>query len=200
MNENQVKWLEDIIIACLITQPNILSSKDGRSLSFTIEERKERVLLDYIDRYQLNSNLYYDQQNHQCEIRPSIMLERILKEWLMNDLVTYLNPKHLRINTYLLWISLFGMKARNGVMLQTTLGIEQQYTLSVLFKEQFQIDLLQGGYFRIIPFSPILFKAIQLNRSIEEIMELSYMLPNKEKDSIKLLISEWEDERANYAY
>lgn len=192
--------LEDIIIAILLYQTDVRQNPNGRSLHFKLEKRKVPIFLDYLSRYHLKSQFLFDLDTLEGQVLPSIMLESVLRTWVSNNQVQSIDPLSLRINAYYMWIGLFAEKTINNVAIQTDLDPSIQYTLSQFFHQQFGVNLSQGRKMVIKPFSPIMLHAIQSNRPIEESMELSYLLPNKEKSFIKTLVTEWEEERANYAY
>lgn len=62
---------------------------------------------------------------------------------------------------FLTWISLFGRKMKNGVYISSTLGMEQQETISFFFEKIFNFKLILGGIIQIRPFYPVFLKAMQ---------------------------------------
>jgi hypothetical protein len=200
MTDKEREKFEDLVVAILLSKTKILKKTSGRSLRFELEERKISIFQDYIQRYHLSSQIEFNESKFVGAILPSIMLENILRTWVLEDRVRSINPLALRANTYYLWISLFGEKNENSVSIQTDLDPDIQHTLTYLFNQQFGVSLYRGNRMQIMPFSPIMLQAIKSNRPIEESMELSYLLPNKEKAKIKAAVTEWEEERANYAF
>ncbi|MFD5853587.1 hypothetical protein ACFWGC_25985 [Cytobacillus pseudoceanisediminis] len=200
MTDKTREKLEDIIVAILLSKTDIRKDKNGRTLHFVLKPRKIPVFIDYLERYNLHSQIVFNLSTLEGHVLPSLMLETILRSWVKNDQVQSVDPLSLRLNTYYMWMGLFAEKTPHSVAIPTDLDPSIQYTLSTLFHQQFNVPLTQGSMMQIKPFSPIMLQAIQTNRPIEESMELSYLLPNKEKDTIKQLVSQWEEERANYAY
>lgn len=200
MTDKTREKLEDIIVAILLSKTDIRKGKNGRSLHFELKPRKIPVFIDYLERYNLHSQIVFNLSTLEGHVLPSLMLETILRSWVKIDQVQSVDPLSLRLNTYYMWMGLFAEKTPHSVAIPTDLDPSIQYTLSTLFHQQFNVPLTQGSMMQIKPFSPIMLQAIQTNRPIEESMELSYLLPNKEKDTIKQLVSQWEEERANYAY
>jgi len=100
---------------------------------------------------------------------------------------------------FLTWISLFGRKMKNGVYISSTLGMEQQETISFFFEKIFNFKLILGGIIQIRPFYPVFLKAMQTNRSIEELLEISHLIPQKEREFLKKKVAEWEEETNIYA-
>lgn len=200
MTDKTREKLEDMIVAILLSKTDIRKGEYGRSLHFVLKPRKIPVLIDYLERYNLHSQIVFNLSTLEGHVLPSLMLETILRSWVKNDQVQSVDPLSLRLNTYYMWMGLFAEKTPHSVAIPTDLDPSIQYTLSTLFHQQFNVPLTQGSMMQIKPFSPVMMQAIQTNRPIEESMELSYLLPNKEKDTIKQLVSQWEEERANYAY
>ncbi|WP_282155761.1 hypothetical protein [Cytobacillus gottheilii] len=200
MTDKIKEKLEDLTIAILLTKTDIRQTENGRSLFFTLKERKVPILRDYLQRYQLKQQVAFDESSLTGYIAPSIMLEGVLRSWTLENRVSSINPLALGSNAYYLWISLFAEKAAHGVVIPSDLDPDVQHTLTYLFNQQFGVSLYRGSLMQIRPFSPIMLKAIKSNRPIEESMELSYLLPLVEKEEFKTLITEWEEERSNYAY
>jgi len=196
----EIKPLEDMIVAILLAEWEIQKDEQGRRLHFRLDRRKLNVFWDYLNRFKIIEYVSFDPITLNGYIKPSIMLERILKEWTGENQVQRIDPRKLRLNMYLIWVGLFAKKTFNGVAIKTSLGKEQQRTLAILFNEQFDSTLIVGNTIQLTPFSPILLRAVQSNRPIEECIELSYLLPQKEKKIIKQKIIDWEEERSTYAY
>ncbi|WP_028393943.1 hypothetical protein [Bacillus cihuensis] len=198
---HNVSALEDLIIAALIAKPYLVTNKEGRSLCFKLEERKIPILNNYIQHFHLTNYITINKPLLTGIIHPSIMLERILRDWTLEGYVQTINPQKTSLNMFLIWVALFGQKTEKSVIVSTDLGIEQQRTLALLFYNHFHSNIIcAGSYMQIKPFSPLFLRALQSNRPIEECMELTFLLPKKEKNIIKQQISEWEEERSTYAY
>lgn len=200
LTTKEIEKLEDMVVAILLSETNIHKSREGRGLYFKLETRKLDIFLDYLQRFNLHSQFEYDPLTLEAYVKPSLMLEAILKIWVWDDRVQVIDPSTLRLNAYFIWIGLFGKKINNGVAIPSDLDPSLQYTLIHLFYNQFKTNLYRGNLMQIKPFSPIMLQAINSNRPLEESMELSYLLPKKEKENLKKLVSDLEEERANYAY
>lgn len=200
MNKKEIEKLEDLIVAVLLSQTSIHKTHSGRSVVFKLKERKVSIFLDYLQRFNLTSQFEYSPLTLEAYIRPSLMLEHILKIWIKEDKVQVIDPSTLRLNAYFMWIALFGEKTTTGVAVPTELDSNLQYTLKNLFEDQFDTTLYRGQLMQISPFNPIMLHAIKSNRPLEESMELSYLMPQKEKEYLKEKVYELEEERANYAY
>ena len=192
--------LEDMIVAILLGNSKITRKPNGRCLYFKIDDRKTDILYSYLEGFRLEDQFNIDTWTGDFYVKPSIMLENVLKNWVLDDKVEVIDPLTLRLNAYYIWISLFGEKKPNGVSILTNLDSSLQYTLTELFKQQFGTKVYQGNTMHIKPFSPIVLHAFKSNRPLQESMELTYLLPFKEKEGIKKLVLEWENERATYAY
>lgn len=196
-----IKPLEDLIVAILLSEWDIQQCREGRCLHFKLERRKQTILEDYVHRFKLKENVVFDSHTSKGYIKPSIMLERVLKSWVEDNEVQAIEPRNLRLNMYLMWIALFGIKFTDRVVIQSSLGFNQQQTLSVLFNDEFQSMLIPGKMIQIKPFRFILLRAlVQASRPTDECIELSYLLPEKEKISFQQSIIDWEEEHSTYVY
>lgn len=189
-----------MIVAILLSKSEIKKNPNGRSLHFKLEQRKISVFLDYLQKFNVQSEFLFDPFTLEGSVRPSIMLESILKNWVSGNRIQTIDPLTLRLNTYFIWIGLFAKKTLQGTVIPTNLDLDTQYTLSRFFHQQFQSYLIPGHHMNIKPFSPIMLQTIKSNRPIEESMELSYLTPEKEKKAIRELVAEWEVERSNYVH
>ncbi|HER2025621.1 TPA: hypothetical protein VJR00_001875, partial [Streptococcus pyogenes] len=189
MTDKERERLEDMIIAILLSQPKIRHEKNGRSLFFKLDQRKIVIFLDYLQRFNIKSQFNFDYDSMEGQIFPSVMLENVLRKWVCHEHIQVVDPISLRLNAYYIWIGLFAKKTLNSVAIPTDLDIGLQHTLSRLFREQFETDLIPGNLMQIKPFRRVMLTAIKTNRPMEESMELSYLLPHKEKDEIKTLVA-----------
>jgi hypothetical protein len=194
------EYLEDMIIAILLTDSEIRKNPNGRSLHFRLDQRKIRVLVDYLKRFNLVSQFNFDTHTLEGYVKPSLMLETTLKTWAWDNKIQVIDPLSLRLNALYIWLGLFAKKTIHGVAVPTSLDSGLQYTLARIFLEKFKSHLIPGPYIKVKPFSPIMLNAFKSNRPIEESMELSYLLPKNEVTAIKALVAEWEAERSNYVY
>lgn len=191
--------LEDFIIAILLHECQILKTPQGKALAFTVEKRKEPLLRDYLKRFNLNSYVEFDSETLEGYLLPSFILERILRIWVKNDKVYVIDPSTLRINALFILIALFAKNNGNSVYIPSSLERDLQNSLAHFFELSFRTNLITGKLMKIKPFSPVVLKAIQYNRSIEESMEITHLLPSQEKEALKEMVLEWEKEISHYA-
>lgn len=201
MTDKEREKLEDFIIAILLNKADIRKEREGRYLFFQLKKNRKSIILDdYIKRYNLMNFIIYNEKKLTGYVRPSLMLESVLRIWTENGKVHIIDPISLRFGAYYMWIALFAERTPNGtIIIQSELEHQVQYTLSILFKEQFGVNLIPGNPLRITPFSPILIGSVKYNRPIKESMELSHLLPDKEREQLQNLITEWSKEREHYA-
>jgi len=189
-----VRSLEDLIVSVLFSKYDIGLSEQGRYLKFAIKARKLELLKNYIQRNEITSHIQIDENNLEVYIKQSIVLEKILREWTKERVVTGINPSNIRTNTFLLWICLFARKSSTGVVVETCLSIEIQKDIPYFFKNYFENSTLypKGKTFQIKPFYPVILRSIQQQQLAIENIELNYLLPQNEKIDFKYIMTEWE--------
>ncbi|MDX1806660.1 MAG: hypothetical protein R3267_06520 [Paenisporosarcina sp.] len=198
----QIKALEDLIIAVMLSKVELHQTSDGTELHFTVEERKHSVIQSYIKRFRLNDLVEYDSLTNTGRILTSLNLRKLLRDWTKDDVVDKFNPEKLRLSTYFLWIALFARKEDNNVYINSTLGPEQKKTLCYLFNNRISDSRLRPSEarFQIKNFYNLLILSLKEKRPIEESGELNYLLPSSDREKMTQLIMQWEEEYSNHAY
>lgn len=181
--------LENLIIVAIFSNGKIVETPNGKAVIFSIESRKTDILKNYIIKYKLEPYLSFDNANLKWTIKPSIISERLLRDWTLSGKLTAINPNKVNVNTFILWICLFGRKTERNVVLDINMSDSLQETIVEVFNRLFHGKLYRTQtFFYIKPFHFIMLKAIETKKMIPEIAELNYLLPNNErKEFIKKL-------------
>jgi hypothetical protein len=185
------KPLEDLIIAVFFSKCSIHQTSDGREVEFSVAERKIPYLLSYLERYKIKNHLRIDLKTGVASIKESVVLEKLLREWTKEGLVTAIDPRFVGTSTFLLWILLFGRKTKRNVAIDTNLSNTIRKDIPYYFEIYFKTTLYdKGSAFYIKPYFSVLAQAIQTQRPAIENLELNYLLPEKEVDDFKKIMKQ----------
>ncbi len=177
--ENSLKALNDLIVVILFSQNKDENNENHKGLVFELKERKETYLLDYIQLHNLESQVV--RLHGKWHIKQSVLLEKIVREWTTNGLVTGIDPRSVTSSTFFLWILLFGRKTFNSVALDTNLSESIKKDIPHYFNKFFSTTLyVKDKAFYIKPYHQVLLKSISSQRPARENLEYNYLLPDNE--------------------
>lgn len=195
---NQLEALENLIIATLLQEPLVTESPNGhiKNIQIPLEIGKEDFLNRYIARYKLENDvtILQDKDSHTLYLKSSLVIERIVRDWMTRGEVTGLNPSKVSSELFMLWICLYGRKTEKNVVIDTSLDEQVKQTISKFFHKYLHTNLIDKGIaFQIMPFTNILLKSYQEKRALEETKELNKLLTDKERNKLKTILIKWEE-------
>lgn len=200
MSYSKIKALDDFIVSVLLTKNTIEHTSSGRVLHFKLEYKKLPVFIEFISKNKLKEHIYFDIDSLKGFIKPSLSLERILRQWTQNNTVLYIDSNDIRVSSILTTAILFAKQTlEKKIVIPTSLGREQQQTLSNLVGQLMDIKIISGHHTIIIyPFSSLVLRALR-ERSMKECMELIDLCSYQEKEIVKRKVVKEEGEKNSYA-
>lgn len=203
MGNERIKSLRDLIIAILISDSEIKNTNsNGKQIFFTLEQRKQYILENYISRNHLENSVSIKQiDNTHFIMKNNLILESIVQDWTggKQQIVQYVNPQLLNTNVFILLICLFGKRGKKDVVIKTNLARKAQETLQYVVYELIGINCIPTNkHFKIRLLNKLVAKSIMEGRPAYESMEMMLLLTEPEK-KIFLNVSNYEGDHLSYA-
>ena len=195
---HQIQPLENLIIAVLLQKYSIEQGENGRELSIEIKGRKLKYLESYIIRHELINHIYVNKVSEKVNIRSSIILERILKEWTLEGQLVAIEPNKLTNSVFMLWTCLFARNNTKHVVIDIQMEQSIRNTIKYFYQLIFDTKLIdKEQQFQFSSFTNILLNSYQRKGSIEETAELNFLLPERDRKKMKHILHEWEESYHN---
>ncbi|RKJ73748.1 hypothetical protein D7X33_20230 [Butyricicoccus sp. 1XD8-22] len=188
--------LEDLYTAFLLGGAK--KTTVANKYTVVIQQERLEILHYYLERFGLrNSFLFevHEEELSQCvvvEFETTLLVMRIYKEWYYGNMVVAISPMYLNLNSYLLWISIFGEKRKSFIRLSNEhISQDAKKTLSTLFTELTGVELSTNAMqFAIHDVKLLILLAIRTKRPVYEVKLLTEFLSPREFKKLQGILNE----------
>lgn len=182
--DKKLRMTEELIVTLLLGSGRHIRQKGGNSeLEFTLLPDKVYILETYIKQNKIELDIrQVEDQPHTYILKPSLLLERILRDWTDDEKIIAVDSKYLTSSVFMLWVCLFAEKQENeAIVNKTNLALNAGNTVSYYFNKRMERVIIAylNNKFHIGALDELFKYSLKTNRPSYETLELGKLLPSK---------------------